>query len=83
MTTNHDPNLAPWVVVVGDLVEVELLVIGQPTQVGPVLIEGEVVGGTTKVLVLDTTRPKRRVRVAWGAVATIRDAVTTTPHPAL
>lgn len=62
-------------------VEVELAVtVGPPANsLAPRLVEGRVVDATGAVLVLEARG--RLTRIAWQAIATIRDAVAA--HPAL
>lgn len=85
-----DPNvssdvLEDYALTAGERIEVELLVIGQPSQVAPRLVEGEVLYATARVLVLEVRQaagraPARTVRVPWPAIALIRAAVP--HHPA-
>ena len=72
--------LSRWGLLPGQDVEVELLTpSGSGPAFGPRLLEGTVAGATTDALLLETRQ--RVTRVAWRAVATIRDRVTT--HPGL
>lgn len=66
-------------------VEVELLVAQEHgtstiTAVNPRLVEGRIVDATGSVLILEGAAG-RLTRIAWHAIATIRDAVAA--HPAL
>lgn len=67
----------------GTAVEVELTVTAGPpaNSLAPRLVEGTVLGATSRVLVLEGRAGRRLTRIPWAAIATIRDAVA--PHPAL
>lgn len=75
-------TLRAWGLTVGQAVEVDLLVAGIKWVGGPVeptRVEGKVVSATDNALVIETDQAAR-VRVAWQAVAIIRDRIT---HPGL
>lgn len=81
--TEVSNTLAAWGLTLGQDVEVELLVVSGVGAVpsGPRTIEGTIAGATGNVLAIETRPTARVTRVAWQAVATIRDRVTT--HPGL
>jgi predicted methyltransferase len=80
--TEAGNTLAAWGLTLGQDVEVELLVgSGSAPAYGPRLVEGVIAGATGNVLTIETRPTARLTRVAWQAVATIRDRVTT--HPGL
>lgn len=82
--TPYDPDasatLATYALNLGLDVEVELLVVGQPSQVGPRLVEGTVAGATDNVLLITHPSTRRVTRLPWPAIAAIRNA--TPQHPA-
>lgn len=76
--------LEAYFLVIGDDVEVEIRTSAHyPGEVGPRIVEGTVVAATTRALLIETTGYQRKARIPWDAVASIRDRVTVTPHPAL
>lgn len=88
MTHPTDPLgpsiLAAYFVAVGDLVEVELRTHGQYAgEFGPRIVEGEVVAGSRRAILIKTTGLSRQTRIPWDAIVAIRDVVSTAPHPAL
>lgn len=76
--------LRAYFIAVGDVVEVEVhSTAPYAGEFGPRLFEGEVVDASRRALLIKTTGLSRVTRIPWGAVAAIRDAVSTTRHPAL
>lgn len=80
VAATRDRRLADYALTLGDDVEVELLVVGQPSQVGPRLVEGTVTGATDGVVLLAAGPTRRTIRVPWAAIAVIRNTPPT--HPA-
>lgn len=68
---------------VGDDVELELTAtVGPPrASLAARLVEGTVLGATSRVLLIEGKAGRRLTRVPWASILTIRDAVAS--HPAL
>lgn len=68
---------------VGDAIEVELAAtVGPPREsLATRLVEGTVLGATSRVLLVEAKAGRRLTRIPWASILTIRDAVA--PHPAL
>lgn len=77
--THHEP-LSRHALELNARVAVELLVIGQPTQVGPRIVEGRVADATAAILLIEHD-DGTAIRIPWPAIALIRDTHPT--HPAL